>query len=815
MKNKPLIRIAFVIFILLLLIPAFRLLFLYIKIFNKSYTIEIDTYRNKIKKYAFGAGQDIQTAALGSEKEFLGEINAAGMTPDELFEQQRGEIEISENLANINNFYNSELRLNEEKEMREVKKSMEKLPLRLGGDSSSIIGNISDFRILHTYDDSGIVDEKNEDFRQSPEDKLNAEFDKNADNFTIYLNNKYTKKNNLPVTQFKVINQNKFYTSPHPSSDMMNSAKILNQLELVVSKDQYYRFELIRMNLIAKNKINVSDLRVVVMYGSYIIPNTGGANDVEFRYRNNQIVAAYAPGYNPPLGNYTILVKSKSNPDWPGLAAAFQIIAREVPAIPKGFSVVNMEWTVPVNGYTVPGVDGSSGNFENIIEWAAFMDADAFWMLTAQTTGWNPEISAKNPWTSGGFKNLELLAPVAHRKNILMGAYIMTYYTPGNGKKYAGYDPSLGYDRSTGRLTDSYHVSIACDKRYRDIVNIASEFQKNDNVDFIGFDFIRTGHLDGYENGPQVVEDMNIKVPKSYYDMPYLEKIKWFAKKIRDNDDLQTIIKWRWWRAQRVASIINQVILDARITKPVWVFTLGWEHGKQHGQDPYMFFDAGVTIDAVMLYEASETQFRNLMVQWPNYMRDHRNNVIVGNACDVRLLDGRSGHPPLEYYWRTLEGYKKIYRSSQAKGIFFHDISRALWSSKRGIPVNEWAIINGAAVSRLREECGVHPLLCSVSFGTDNAGGVIEVKNQSDRIVNDININYIPAQYWAAVELETPFISSIAPGETRRIKFRAQVHERFNKSHALLGFYLSAPGLRKNFAFSYRSEQSIMMYVMN
>ena len=75
------------------------------------------------------------------------------------------------------------------------------------------------------------------------------------------------------------------------------------------------------------------------------------------------------------------------------------------------------------------------GGYQKMADWVKFMDADAFWMLVAQTTGWNRKLTPESPWNEGGFVNLNLLAPEMKKKGIQVGAYIMSFFTPANGKK--------------------------------------------------------------------------------------------------------------------------------------------------------------------------------------------------------------------------------------------------------------------------------------------------------------------------------------------------------------------------------------------
>lgn len=599
--------------------------------------------------------------------------------------------------------------------------------------------------------------------------------------------------------------QKRFVSSPTPlDSGEGNNLLHLQDLKLVVGKDKYYRFEIVRVNLVAKTSIDIDDLKVYVVRNGVLRPNVGGKHDVKFRYENGIIYASIALGYNPLQAVYSVVVQSLSQPEWKGTSASFQVVHSDLPSVQGGFSVINLEYVASLDNKEIRGPDGEIGDYKMIAKWLKYVDVDALWMLAAQTSGWYSKTSPTNPWVSGGLRNLELLAPVIKENNLQLGAYIMSFYTPGNGKKIVGYKPSLGYDKQTGTLYASKHVSLIDERRLKDMTEIARSFQQNKYVDFIGFDFIRTGRADGYEMGPQVVKDMNIPTPRGYEYFTDVEKTKWFAQLVENLSNESAVRKWRWWRAHRVATIVHNVIKDAGINKPVWVYTLGWSWGHQHGQDPYMFFDAGVFIDAVMLYEASKEMFANMMVMWPRYMFLAGNNLMVGNSTDVRLLDSKWEHPAVEYVYRSKKGYRRIYRNGLARGIFMHDISRALWSSYRGLEMEEWAIVHGYVTSAYRSELGLIPYRGTISFSDDQRKGVIRVENLGNATLSSIKLRLAPTHAWQKVTDDIPESFSLKPGEKKVFTFDALVRPEHRNRENILGYYLDSPVARKYFFFTYR-----------
>ncbi|HMB00341.1 MAG TPA: hypothetical protein VKS21_05075 [Spirochaetota bacterium] len=809
MKKEIYLRVLILAAIIILCIPLVKLVINYADMFlERDKFTSIEIYEEKAVRYTYDADADssLQTA-LNSPRNETGSYYNKNISLDEYYNEIYREYSFSDTDADIEDFYNQALKFynNDQKEIKEINSLLEKQPAaaEVGDSADQIIGSIDNLKIVHTFDGTAPYMNKKKEQQKEKEivDQLNRE------GMEAYVNEKYVKKEKYrrDSSSLKVFGKNKFFTSPVPTTRKKNDMNELDGLKLILSKEKYFSFELIKLCLVAQKKLNLRDLKIFVKRNNYIFPNVGGENDSFFKYKDKTIYSTIALGYNPSPGTYKVVVKSRSVPQWEGLVKKFTLLRRKVPVLKKGFAVVNMERTSSFAKIKIKGPYGDIGGYEKIGSWAKFMDADAFWMLTAQTTGWDNKINSSSPWVKSGFRNLDLLAPVLKSNNLQVGAYIMSYYTPAKGfKKVKGYSSSLGFSQNS-RLYESSHVSLNCQNRFNDILQAMRELENHSQVDFIGIDFIRTGKADGYEMGPQVINEMNIRVPAEYHQMSYSSKVKWFARQIEKVKNPKTILKWRWWRAHRTAEIVNRLITIGNISKPVWCFTLGWEHGKQHGQDPYMMFDAGAFIDAVMLYEANATQFKNMMVQWHHYMRYNKNNLIIGNAADVRLLDGKSGHPAVEYVYRTRKGAANIYKNGFAKGVFFHDIDRALWSSKRGISTKEWAIVNGHAVSEYRYQTGLIPYKGEIFFNDDLKNGHIDIINTSDKKVEDLKISFVPTHSWATVEDNLPETITLHPKERQRYTFSVKVRPAFRKEENILGYVLDHALYRRYFFFTVRS----------
>jgi hypothetical protein len=270
------------------------------------------------------------------------------------------------------------------------------------------------------------------------------------------------------------------------------------------------------------------------------------------------------------------------------------------------------------------------------------------------------------------------------------------------------------------------------------------------------------------------------------------QRILWFARQIEIVKDKDTIERWRWWRAHKVASIIERIMDEAGITKPVWVYTLGWDHGREHGQDPVMFFDAGVSVDAVMLYEASRPQFVRLLGQWNRYVRSSEGNIFIGNCVDANLLDSDRFLPPDEFFRRNTEGYRNIVRDGLASGIFFHDIARGLWGRRGGHEFREYALAHMSSVYGLRRELSELDLIVDIRDDGETPGktpgdlrGILRIKNnstvrQSRIIIRHINTDDLDIFFHDESGGRRPFeyhIADLNTFESRSVPFSGEMRE--------------------------------------
>jgi hypothetical protein len=226
-------------------------------------------------------------------------------------------------------------------------------------------------------------------------------------------------------------------------------------------------------------------------------------------------------------------------------------------------------------------------------------------------------------------------------------------------------------------------------------------------------------------------------------------------------------------------------------------------HGKQHGQDPAMLVDAGLAMDAVMLYQVvSPEQFDYVIRSWGEYGRPGQFNLVVGDQVDwFWHQETKVPAGPEEFYNRLRRGSKMI-TGDLAKGVFVHDLNRILHSPRRGpYPGSEWALAGAAAISALRRDSGVQPLEVSLDAPKSAAVGVpfdvkVTLKNAGATPVDNVTLHLHNTAGVAAVGSATTRIATIPANSTRTLAFRVRLPTRMpaRANRFMLAVRASWPG---------------------
>lgn len=454
----------------------------------------------------------------------------------------------------------------------------------------------------------------------------------------------------------------------------------------------------------------------------------------------------------------------------------FKIISRPPPEMPKGFAVMDIETAGNILLSQIPNLKGKIGTWHNIYDWAKFLGVDAIFYLVGQTTFWEKYKEGDSPWVKGNIESFPHLAREAKKRGFKFGGWIGCYLTFGK-HKYPYYQYNYNYSRKTKSCYPTMSISFKCEKRKKDIIELMKILDKNPDVSFIGLDYIRFA-FGGYELVDEFVDEMKPDIPKNFFNLSYKEKMNWLGDKITSKEPL-IYDQWNWWRAHKIANLVKELIEKSAVKKPVWVFTLGWDHGKQHGQDPLMMQDAGISIDAVMLYECPKKLFPYMINSWRGYLKGKKINLISGNMVDwfwhqETLIPAG----PEEFYYRLIEGTHKIKGDGLAEGIFFHDLGRLLWGRKGPYSSREWAIAGGCAISELKESWGVLPFKIEIS--SENSVSVrnkfnvkLTIENQTEKNLEKVIIK--PLKTEAVTYYSGEKIISIPALKSKEIKIDASI----------------------------------------
>ena len=254
----------------------------------------------------------------------------------------------------------------------------------------------------------------------------------------------------------------------------------------------------------------------------------------------------------------------------------------------------------------------------------------------------------------------------------------------------------------------------------------------------------------------------------------------WLANEKVSRRNMNLIDQWNWWRAHKVSKIIRRITTEVKLKKPLWLFTLTWEKGWQHGQDPIMFADAGADIDALMLYEANREQFDMLLDEWHNYIKKGEANLVLGDVVDWPLHQNIMNPPgPEEFYNRLIQATKRIYNNSNADAIFIHDLARALWGRIKPYSTEEWMISGAAAISEMRRLNGILPLTAEINLDSKlNVGNEfiipVEIKNISNEKYKNVSVK-LHLIGGTLLGDNKKYIEELKPNQATSVSFRGIV----------------------------------------
>ena len=477
-------------------------------------------------------------------------------------------------------------------------------------------------------------------------------------------------------------------------------------LSLTTPKKYYLHYEIIPIEMRLRHAAlhkewmqNPPDL--FVLYNQQVVTTIGGLSHSPMRYDPQRDVwtARWPCPWNAPTGFYQPMISVPENIRFRASLDGFYITRRKPKPLSKHLAVLTFENVNPLGGMKVKSPSGENKGWQGLLDWTDFTGANAFWILG----GLSPGNTKQDPvWVDYNMQWLPKLGKECHSRGLEFGIWTVAYMTRPGSAPLPRYEYAV--DFKNGDLIPTRAISLRDQQRVRDLTEILQRFEAMPEVDAIGLDYIRNA-LGGYELVDDFVQDMpGVRLPSNWNSMTRRERMIHLALRKIARKDHSFIDQWQWWRAHRVAQVVESIKRNLRGDKPLWCFTLTWEKGWHHGQDPVMMNDAGVDIVALMMYEATREQFDNFMGDWNRYVKRHHVQLIVGDVVDWPLHQyTQNPTGPQEFYNRLTDGINHIYGDGKANGVFLHDLGRALWGRKGPYSTKEWLQAGASAIQYLKK----------------------------------------------------------------------------------------------------------------
>lgn len=521
-------------------------------------------------------------------------------------------------------------------------------------------------------------------------------------------------------------------------ADARAAHEVVFPLEVTTAKSRYVRYELVpvvvRVTDPEGRAVSDSPPELVVRHNGEAVKTVGHYGKrvrLEWDDQQQAWVGYWPPGWNPEPGHYEFFARTEIDPAqwswqeeeddaegeaWAVALAPFELVGRSRADLPGGMCVTTWEFDIKDR---VTGPTGERGDWRKLFDWVEYMGADTFWFRGAVTDPPAEGLTLERPFKPINVEALPRLGREAHARGIKFGAWAVAYATyGGNRGALPDYHYSLDISRSTGRVRETDYVSLLDERRVEHLANFFRSIQDSEYIDMAGLDYMRTNPgSGGYELAEDFTRKMPVELPDNWSSMSRNARMAYVAKKIeeewRDDEDPDFYDAWNWYRAHLGAGIVQRIIARSGITKPTWIFVLSWWHGMQHGQDPVMFTDAGISMLAPMLYQVPNRTHFNIMVRdWHEYLHAGQVNLVPGDQVDFYWHQKTTDPPaPAELYDRMVIAHRQYINGENTLGVFWHDINRAMTPGNLGpYTGREWALAGAAAFSVVRDAWQVYPL---------------------------------------------------------------------------------------------------------
>ncbi len=604
------------------------------------------------------------------------------------------------------------------------------------------------------------------------------------------------------------------------------SAHVGFPLEISTDARTYYRYSIVKITATIVDATGAPTAPeqaplISVFRDGQVVTTVGGITKVRLRGggQAGEYIAHWPVPWNAEPGTYTAEAALEiSNPEqwswrsesageadaeqagkvggkaWCLSRAQFEIPAVPLPeGLPPGTCIATWEQDFRATG--IPSPDGKSGDWRTMLDWCEYVGADTFWFRGAVTQVHGGPMSFEEPFYTVNLEAVPKMAAEARRRGIKFGAWAVAYSTyPHRGtdinRNKPPYDYTLDISVGTGAVSEKGFISLLDERRIDHLAKFVADMEALPDVDHIGFDYFRTDSpRGGYEMTERFTSEMPVSLPSGWDGMSEKERMRYVARatgvdwqKNREFYDC-----WNWWRAHMGATNLRKIFDKGRPTKPTWIFVLSWEHGKQHGQDPVMFTDAGLTFVAPMLYQVDHRRMFDTMTKsWNSYLYANQVNIAPGDQVDFiwhqKMIGPTAGdkHSAVEeFYDRIVTGHRELEPGDGVtRGVFMHDISRCAISGSRGpYPGKEWATGAAAAFTEVRNNWKVYPLIVTMDNLVRTEGSAftatVSIRSLSDKKIDGISVKLMDMP---GVEIvgEQP-VRTLAPKDTLVVQVNGRV----------------------------------------
>ena len=561
-------------------------------------------------------------------------------------------------------------------------------------------------------------------------------------------------------------------------------SQILPDVIAVMPTRNFLRYEMVpfEVQVNTKDMPNYPEMKasVVVTFNGNEVEMVDGRTKLNLKRDSSKrrFIGNWPIPYNPSPGTYVARVVV-SGPQWESpkvFESAFSIAPLKPHGMDPGYAALTMEGGKQLINGAVPAIDGSdSMKASNAIGWAQYMGANVFCYLMGQTSIWDHLNPKDFPFNRENIEVGHKYAKAAHAAGMKFAAYMTTFKVVGDAWTQAPYQFALGYDTDTDQVVPTRFISTYDTKRRQEVIDFLKEADQDPDIDMVGLDYIRMG-FGGFEVVDDFVKDLNVPGPSNFWSMTKDERIHWLARTVSLKKDPQVVSLFNWWRAHRVALTIKQILEESKITKPVFTFTLGWEMGHQHGQDPAMYVDAGISYNHIMLYEGDRGTLQSMKKQWPEYLSRGNGMYAPGEMVDFNWVQKSLDPPgPEELYDREVETMQNWFPVNSSLGMFWHDLYRLVWGIRGPYSSMEWLIAGGKAFTVLRQAEGLSPIEVHLLVPKTVPAGVmvpisVEIHNHSPENLNGVVLHQLDTTKNYAADLATVGPFDLPSGNMVRVK---------------------------------------------